>query len=429
MLATFPAHRPPEGGSALDLLRGVLASRLASGEGPTGLDLRLPDPESPAPAFILRRLEGREAFVAAGAWREEPRRPAGALLEAVDALARWAVARDPELVQRFGRPFVTLLPAWRRDPLLESAPEWRAGLADYALRGSRSALDPFFRKRNVAAQLAADLVSFVREAAWAVRDETGLPLLLWLERADRADPFSLRLLQLLECSIGEAPLAICMTTADGCACPAVHAAEDRRAASPGLWCTHRRFGELLGAAAVFSRAFTVAEWRALVPGCAADVDRAAESLLRVGTLRAAGGGRLAFSGTARREAAYAALDQDEAARLHSLAFSVEAPEGEPWGLCRHAAGSGDAPAARRHALEAMERSWAVCDYDTAVAYAHRAMTPPGEGSPLQPDLLLALLHYEAHGGGRFDETKALDGAPLCLVDATASPDGVLEVVL
>ncbi len=503
MLATFPPRRPPQGGSSLDLLRAALASRVATGKGPAGLDIHLPDPDSPAPAFILRRLEGREAFVAAGAWREEPRRPAGALLEAVDALARWAVARDPELVQRFGRPFVTLLPAWRRDPLLESVPEWRTGLADYALRGCKSELDQFFRKRNVAAQLAADLVSFVREAAWAVRDQTGLPLLLWLERADRADPFSLQLLRLLECSLGEAPLVICMTTADGCACPDVHAAEDRPAARPGFRRTPRPAGELLRAAAVFTRAFTVAEWRAMVPGRAADVDGAAEALLRVGTLRATGGGRLAFSATARREAAYAALDPEEAARLHRLAFSVEAPDGEPWGLCRHAAGSGDAPAARRLALEAMERSWAVCDYDTAAAYARRALTPPGEGSPLEPDLLLALLHYEAgrytdaerhfwaavearagqagqamakqmlgynaliglgrtesgreilqevlgeyeargwkqqagyvrnsiaytlDHGGRFDETEALGDVPLRLVDATETPDGVLEVV-
>jgi hypothetical protein len=418
MLATFPTRRLPGGGSALELLRGVLASRLAGGTGPAGLDLRLPDPESPAPAFILRRLEGREAFVAAGAWREEPRRPAGALLEAVDALARWAAARDPELVRRFGRPLVTLLPAWRRDPLLERVPGWRAGLADCALRGSRGALDPFSRKRDVAARLAGDLVGFVREAARTVRDETGLPLLLWLERADRADPFSLRLLRLLECSLGEAPLVTCTTTAEGCACPAVHAAEGQRAARPGPWRTHRRFGELLGAAAVFSRAFTVAEWRALVPARAAEVDGAAEVLLRVGTLRAAGGGRLAFSATARREAAYAALDPEEAARLHGLAFSVEAREGEPWGLCRHAAGSGDAPAARRHALEAMERSWAVGDYDTAVAYARRALTPPGEGAPLEPDLLLVLLHHEA--------VRCSDAVR---ADATGSPEGVLEVVL
>jgi hypothetical protein len=425
MLAISPAHRAPDGGSALDVLRAALASRLASGEGPAGWDLRLPDPGSPAPGFVLRRLEGRDAFVAAGAWREEPRRPLGALLEAVDAVARWAIAREPELVQRFGSLFVTLLPAWRREPLLAGVPEWRTGLADSTLRGRRGALDHLFYGRDVAARLAADLVGFVREAAVAVSDETGLPLLLWLERADRADPLSWWLLRLLACGLGRAPVLLCVTTADGGESPPVDPPGPRfRRAVPRSRHAHRPAGELLGAAAVFSRAFTVAEWRAMVPGRAADVDGAAEALLRVGTLRAVSGGRLAFSATARREAAYAALSADDAGRLHRRALAVEAPEGEPWGLCRHAAGSGDAPAARRHALEAMERSWAVADYDAAVAYARRA----GEGSPLERDLpsgreILQEVLGES-GARRWDRTAALR-----LVDGTEPPDTRLQPVL
>jgi hypothetical protein len=380
--------------------------------------------------MVLRRLEGTDAFVAAGAWREEPRCPLGALLEAVDALARWAIAREPELVQRFGSLFVTLLPAWRREPLLAGVPEWRTGPADYALRGRRGARDRSVYEGGVAAHLAADLVGFVREAAVAVRDGTGLPLLLWLERADRADPLSWRLLRLLASGLGRAPVLVCVTTADGGESRLRHA--------------HEPAGELLGAAAVFSRAFTVAEWRAMVPGRAADVDGAAEALLRVGTLRAVSGGRLAFSATAQREAAYAALGADDAGRLHRRALAVEAPEGEPWGLCRHAAGSGDAAAARRHALEAMERSWAVADYDAAVAYARRALPPPGEESPLESDLpsgweiLQEVLRESGARGwdrragpvriGRFGDAEALDTAALRLVDGTEPPDTLLQPV-
>lgn len=425
MLAISPAHRAPDGGSALDVLRAALASRLASGDGPAGWDLRLPDPGSPAPGFVLRRLEGRDAFVAAGAWREEPRRPLGALLEAVDALARWAIAREPELVRRFGSLFVTLLPAWRREPLLAGVPGWRTGPADSALRG----LDQSFHGRDVAARLAADLVGFVREAAVAVRAGTGLPLLLWLERADRADPLSWRLVRLLACGLGRAPVLLCVTTADGGESPPVDPPGPRfRRVVPRSRHAHRPAGELLGAAAVFSRAFTVAEWRAMVPGRAADVDGAAEALLRVRTLRAVSGGRLAFSATARREAAYAALDADDAGRLHRRALAVEAPEGEPWGLCRHAAGSGDAPAARRHALEAMERSWAVADYAAAAAYARRALSPPGEGSPREPDLPSGreiLLEVLGESGARgWERTAALR-----LVDGTEPPDTRLRPVL
>jgi tetratricopeptide (TPR) repeat protein len=374
-------------------------------------------------ASLEEHVRANGGEVLSGTWREGLQRPFGGLLDVVDDLAGRMLKLHPELLSRYGRTLITLLPTWHAAAQpLRRLREIRSGLADFILHGDQGGLDEYYRKRNLAPLVTADLVHFTLDASVALSERCGAPTVLILQDVQFADPLTITALELLDRYARKVPLLICATARDIAESDnpqAIDNSEPLRAwrtfstAEPAnapddensLLKDKARLSpvqfELLQAASVLVLPFDKATWLRLAPEhLRPSAEDALENLVETHLLRRVGDERFTFSYAKLREDIYRSLSPECRRKHHTLALSAEAVD--PFASTWHADLAGLPSELGQHSLQAMERAWGVSAYECAVALAEHATGAANIPEGVDGDVLMALLHYEA---GRYIEAE------------------------
>jgi tetratricopeptide (TPR) repeat protein len=360
--------------------------------------------------------------VLSGTWREGLRRPFGGFLDVVDDLAGRMLKLHPELLSRYGRTLITLLPRWHAAQPLRRLREISSGLADFILHGDQGGLDEYYRKRNLAPLVTADLVNFTLDASVALSERTGAPTVLILQDVQFADPLTINALELLHRYARKVPMLICATARDTSEPVKSRSADDseplrawRTFLLPGpataaddenSWLIDKarlspEHFELLQAASVLVLPFDKATWLRLAPEhMQAGAEDALENLVETHLLRRVGDERFTFSYAKLREAIYRSLSPECRRKHHTTALSAEAVD--PFACTWHSDLAGLPAELRQHSLQAMERAWGVSAYECAIAFAADALGAANAPDGVDGDVLMALLHYEA---GRYIDAE------------------------
>jgi tetratricopeptide (TPR) repeat protein len=376
----------------------------------------LMEPSPGAAQRVLDRLDlaVRESGgeVAVGLWRSGQERSFGGLPDVVEDLAARVQHRHPEILQRFGWTLVNLIYPWRRSQLPRPIGELRAGLAEFALRGDQHFIHQFFQKRKVTPQVLAHLTYYLLESATAVG-----PVLLRLEGLEHADRLTWTVLGLLQryARHHRTPLLICGVATEGADSlmrevlgPDAEAEwEIRRPAGPpgvdvdALADLRQALGEAefraISTASVFGLPFRLRDWAELLTEpLRSSAEGLLHRLLDRGVLRRVGEERFAFSHTWTVEELHSRLDDAERRILHTAALAGD-EQADPFAAAWHGI-QAELPQRRRLTFTAMERAWALSTYDCALIHATRALAVSDvqeEGEPVDGNLLLAMLNYEA----------------------------------
>ncbi|HZB45991.1 MAG TPA: carbamoyltransferase C-terminal domain-containing protein, partial [Pyrinomonadaceae bacterium] len=179
------------------------------------------------------------------------------------------------------------------------------------------------------------------------------------------------------------------------------------------------------AASVMALPFEASALGALLPVEPDAAAQSADALVVEGVWRRSGAARFSFRSPELRDAAYLGLDDERRRRLHAAALRAE--ETDPYAAAWHAAEAGLREEFASHSLKATERAWAVSDYGTAVGLAERFVAASdGAEAPVNGDLLLALLHYEA---GQHQATEQHLSNAIARTPADGLHDTVLERLL
>lgn|GEM_PF-3568692 len=412
-----------ETGEALEALSGAYEAR-RRGEVSRPAGWLVLDSNGLAASQLLTSFESRVGecggAVVAGMWREGLLRPFGGLLDVVDDLVARVLPREPALLRRYARTLATLLPSWREAEPLQKAREIRSPLADFVLHGDRGGLDEYYRKRNLAPQVVADLIHFTLDASAVISEGTGAPTLLIFEDVHLADPSAADALRLLASHAHGAPVLVCAAArglsqeklARLCGsqdAPSVWQTLELEASTGDerdpLQFTGDRLTpeqlELVATASVPVLPFNTSAWLRLVPErLRAQAEGALEFFVGEGMLRRVAGERYAFAHARPRDLAYTGISPEHRRLLHREVLTAEISD--PFAAVRHAEEAGLREQVRAYALQAMERAWGVSAYDCAIALAGRAFAPEGVQESEERPLPMALLHYEA---GRYREAE------------------------
>lgn len=365
-------------------------------------------------AAWLDRLEAealaRGCAVVAGGWRRGVIRPFGGLLDIVESLARTLGEDQPDLVHRYGRMLLTLLPGLRDLEPLADVQELRAGLPAYAMNGNRSRLSEFYQRRDLVAWIQADLVHFTLDGAQAIAVSRGAPVVLLLEGLRWADAVGLETLARLAGYAAGLPVAVCAS--------ACQEADEVTAALGDTWSTRtvpavsggagpaldawlcRSAAErqdLVRRAAVIQGTFDREQWSGVAAGedtssPPVDVGAAADALIADGILRPVGDTGLRFARTGVATALAEGLESALSASVHGRAAELLS---DPFAVAYHAAAGGRSDLVYDAGLDAMARAWAVSSYGAARGLAEMALGHAPEDSDIEGELLRGLLCYEA----------------------------------
>ena len=342
-------------------------------------------------------------LVIRGAWRPGLERPLGGLLAAADQLTGWAMAHDSQILRRYGRTLVTLLPARRGLPPLRQRSAHRAGAAAFLLRGDLFGLADFYQRRNIAMGTMSDVVHFVLDCAEAHHRATGAPTLLCLDDFDRADSLTRRALRRLVRYARRVPIVVCAGSrkplAEGAADATdvtwrsvrLEAAGGSTVADEIEALTAEEF-ELLAAAVTPALPFTREEWLALAAPLEVDPTATVERFVARGWVRDLGGDRWTVPRAPVVNAVERRLSEDRRRELHRRALEITK---DPFAAAFHAGRGSDVAEVHRQSLLAMERAWGASAYDCALHHAEQAAETLPEDSSLDRRLMLGLLTYEA----------------------------------
>lgn len=352
-------------------------------------------------------------------WREGVLRPYGALLDVVEELAAWAQPRQPELLQRFGWSLVNLLYPWRKSEAALPVGELRAGLADLVFRGDQTLVHQFFQKRNVRPQILSYLIHFLLEATSAIAASTSRPVLLCLDNAQLADELSLSALQLLNryAQSRNTSVQICLigTRVPGSAFDTlldqnepenewrVTRLESASETSSLAALKERLTSEqrtALAIATVFGLPFKLSDWIEILPAeLRATAKTSVRELVAGGVLHRLADDRMRFANGQLRDLLAEDLPVNARESLHARALTTE-ESNDAFVAAWHATEGRCTAELRTRCLKAMERAWAVSAYECALTFAERALAAPAGDTPIDENLLLAMLNYEA---GRYTE--------------------------
>lgn len=371
-------------------------------------------------ASFEERVKAEGGTWVAGAWRENLLRPFGGFLDLVDDLAARVFPQHPEMLRRYGLPLASLLSSWREAEPLRNIGEMRSGLADFILHGDKFGINDYYWKRNVGPLIVAHLVHFALDAAAAISASTGAPVVFSLENLHLANALSVDTLHLLNRYAWQAPLLICATARD--LSGGVLSRLTGEPLAPGAWrelrleetpeetdCAAFRLQERLApeqrevvaAASVMALPFQASALLHLLPEYSQpDVEETLSTLGKERLLRRIDKDRFAFSCARFREAVYDDLSTEQRRRFHASSLTSEASD--PFAAVWHASEAGLPDEVHRHALQAMERAWAVADFDSAIVLGERALASANGEATVNGEVMLALLHYEA---GRHAEAE------------------------
>jgi tetratricopeptide (TPR) repeat protein len=374
------------------------------------------------PGAVAALVETRAAAIGvrtlAASWRAGFARPFGPVLDVIEDVVAYLEPRRPELFSRFGWTLSNVLYPWRRSSTLYRVGELRAGLADLALRGDARFVHEFFQKRNVRPQMLAYIVRLITEGARLMVADANRPLILHLANAHLADSLTLSVFQLLRRHAQQhrVPLKMCLIGASDQ--PGPFRSLVQQGAGAG-WTITTADDPLPGVTPAVESDYTPEEIEALRPVSACALPfRAADWIERLpealhGTARRlldrlveqrvlteVGPDRVRFVHDHVRDAIHATCAPEVAQSLHAAWLQGD-EAADPFAAAWHARVA--RPAHRRAlCLDAMERAWAVSAYDCALELARAAFDAPGEGREIDPNLVLALLNYEAGDYGAAD---------------------------
>jgi len=361
-------------------------------------------------AYFENHVAQSGGSVFAGLWREGLDRPFGGLGEVLHQLAHLLAKQQPEVVRRYGRILITLFPALRQEASLSEVQARRSVLTDLALKGDRSGLFKFFTRINRIALTVSSVVNFLVDAVNALAQRGGRPVVIILDRLDRADEQSLEAIQLLTRYAEDLPLLIVASVSEAVDHEASTALS--KLTSGGHWAIHELdtsasdidqwLADRLSPAAIaelatvstFSQSFDLPAWNALRPDAKTTPPiTSLEQLHQLGIVRRLEEGRWSLATATVQEVLYRRLGAS-ARPLHACLAAAEG-EDDPFGAAWHERGCGRDDHLHRASLVAMERAWAISAFGSALAHAETAVATQPPESTLNGDLLLGLLHYEA----------------------------------
>ncbi len=385
-------------------------------------------------SLFEKQVRAQGGFVATGACREGLIRPFEGILDLVDELAETVYPFQPELLRRYGSTLKTLLPRWREAVPLRNIGELRSGLANFFFHRDRSGIGDYFRRRNAAPAVIADLVHFTLDAAAAIYEDTGSPVVFRLESLNRADSLTIHAVRLLNHYAWRVPVLICATAYDLpkqnaslllSKLPGWHIIQLDDAInekSNGPW-HQEQFGPdlqaLMQPASTLVFPFQATVLRDIVPGHVRGAEtEMLEALVEGDIFRRIGQSRFAFSHAKVRETVYDGLIPEQRQQLHSVALNIESFDS--FASAWHAYAAGLPGEIGKHTLQAIKRAWALSACDCAIALVERVLESSDKAGIFDSDVLLALLHYEA---SRYKEAQefllsALDRQNLQAIDRT-----------
>jgi tetratricopeptide (TPR) repeat protein len=172
-------------------------------------------------ARLARSAPAAGAWVAAGRCDARAATPLGPFPALLADVARALSPHAPGVLERHGMTLATLLAGQADAPPLAPQPEFRAGLADFALHGDAFGLREFFQGRNVSYRVLDDVVRLILDASHAPPARTTGPLLLLIDCLEDADALSLSVLRLLGRYAAGHSLHVVVAAAPGTPLPGV----------------------------------------------------------------------------------------------------------------------------------------------------------------------------------------------------------------